>query len=573
MSNCDLDVLVKQNYDKNLPYPLVVLCGDEVIKVRRQEDDSLDSHRFVKAGRVCKRVLITEITTDLVTHEKTCVLEFINTAGQKEIIKESCDVLADTQKCIRLAKYGVDVDSINCKDVIRHLKNQMACVTVSRVTKEMGFRTIGGKQVFVGSKAYGIRNGKIVWKSISYVGKMLIVPKGNYGDYRAMLEQYVIPNPLLSVALAIGASSLLVGYLWEDLQIPNLMVQISGESSTGKSTALMLALSLYGGMANVGEKTSLFSSWNATDNALVEMLAGNYGIAVGLDEAGMSRSKKFAPVIYTLAEGKEKQRMDINAGNRDVREWHTTIISTGEIPLTDVTDQATGQKVRLINFPNVPWTENAEQSEQIKQVISANYGFLGTELAKSILRKGKDYWLELHEKETQKLMRKLQCGSLSKRTANQLALIVMAAKLIKCKGLDLDVKLIREFLCEITNENLGDEEMLGERAYECFKAEVSSRTNQIERRAMNGKVYHAVIDGKVWACSHSHTGNSATLSNVSIPKTTLDEFLLNKGFRNADVVYEQWKEKGQLAKNAQGGIIHRVSIGGVDKVKCLKVIL
>lgn len=567
----DYDVLVKRNYDNKLPYPQVVICGNEVVAVKRNDVDSETASIYVRDAHICNKVEIVEIKADLTTHEKICTLRYVNASGYIETTDTTSDVLSDTTKCIQLSRYGVDVDSLNCKWFVKHMKNQLKLAHISHVTTELGFQLIDNRVSFIGARASHLVDDKIAPCDISYGGKLSICECGTYDTYRELLEKYIMPSTFLATALAIGGSSLLVGYLWKELQIPNIMVQLSGDSSTGKSTAMMLALSLYGGMSNTSNKTSLFSSWNTTDNAMFEMLSGNYGIAVGFDEVGMSKNKKFASLIYRTVEGKEKQRLEYGVGNRRVREWHTTILSTGEIPLHDDTDQATGQKVRLIHFSDVPWTESAEHSEIIKRVIQDNYGFLGNILAEKILCIGKEKLLELHEKEAIRIAKKLDCGSLNKRIANELALIIISAKIINAKGYEADIKMMRKFLCDVSNNHLGEEEAYAERAYEKLKSEVVRRANQIERRATNGRVRFSVEGFEVWACSHSNVDNLERITNISIPKVTLDGFFRNNGFQNTETIYDAWTEKDYLYKDAQGGIIHRIQIGGVDKVKCLRI--
>lgn len=567
----DYDMIVKTNQENRVPYPLIIIVGNEVIRVKGNEDNSSADTMYIRDHRICNKIIITEIKSDDITHEKICVLKYVNSSGHIETHEAMADILSDTQKCIQLSKYGVDVDSINCKSFIMHMKNQMKMARINRVTSEMGFHIIDNQTIFIGSQSFTYTEKKIIPSEIAYHGKLSVCESGSYSAYKELLEKYIVPSTFLSTALAVGGSSLLVGYLWRELQIPNIMVQLSGDSSTGKSTAMMVALSLYGGMTNTNDKTSLFSSWNTTDNAMFEMLSGNYGIAVGFDEVGMSKNKKFASIIYRTVEGKEKQRLEYGVGNRMVREWHTTIISTGEIPLEDDTDQATGQKVRLMHFSDVPWTESPEHSETIKQVIQRNYGFLGNKVASKILQIGKEKLMEIHGKESERIAKKLDCGSLNKRIANQLALIVISARIINTQKYEIDIKQMRAFLCDVLNNHLGENEALAERAYEKLKAEVARRTNQIELRSTNGRVKFSVEGFEVWACSHSNLDNLISITNISIPKTTLDSFFRDNGFQNTQTIYNAWAEIGYLYKDSQGGIIHRVQIGGVDRVKCLKV--
>lgn len=215
--------------------------------------------------------------------------------------------------------------------------------------------------------------------------------------------------------MAIGASSLLVGYIGKQVNISNLLFHLSGDSSTGKTTALWLAVTVHGDVASVPDKTSLLSTFNSTDNALFELLSDNFGVAIGIDEAGMSKDKSFASLIYRLVEGKEKSRLEYGAGNKDVREWRTAIITTGEIPLQDYTDRATGQGVRVINFESTPWTDSAVQSDRIKKTLLEHNGFLSERIGGYLLKKGRKVLVKAHDSEMERIKGMLSCGNLNSR--------------------------------------------------------------------------------------------------------------------------------------------------------------
>ena len=195
--------------------------------------------------------------------------------------------------------YGLDINSVNSSDVVKHFNNEMRKAKEQQVTTQAGIIKWNGHVMYAGEKVI-YRNRKDRKNKVSrlqYVGKLNICKSGARETYMKLIQTEVLPSVYLSAALAIGASSLIVGYIGKKIQVQNLLVHLSGESTTGKSTALQLAVSVFGGIGNVSGKSSLFSSWNTTENALLQMMVGNNGIAVGLDEAGMSRNKAYASLI------------------------------------------------------------------------------------------------------------------------------------------------------------------------------------------------------------------------------------------------------------------------------------
>lgn len=574
------DSLVTANRKSKVRYPMIVVHNDTVVKLKFGPNKD---GQFIYSinSRICNYIHITEIKNNVITKEKTTVLSYDNLSGKRESKEFPCDILSDKNKILAISKYGIDINSNNSADVVGHINNELRKASLSKVISQVGMVSLD-QLYYVGAGTVYAKKNKLYKGKIQYLGKLNICEKGNYKVYRQMLLDEVVPSAFLSTALSIGISSLLVSYLGDEVQVRNLLVHISGDSSTGKSTALQLCISPYGGQGSVPEKTSLFSTWNTTDNALFEMLAGNYGIAVGLDEAGMTRNKKFASLIYRIVEGKEKQRMRFGSGNEDVREWRTTIISTGEIPLNDVTDQATGQKIRLLNFESVPWTDDAGHSERIKAVLQHNYGFLGRRVARILLKDGKSVWVAKHREEVERLLDKLNCGSLNARIASQLALIVLSAMLLREVAIPLSVKWIRELLCDIANETLSPANAMPEKAYEKLCTEIVNMQNQIEIRARNGISIRSVNSGNVWGVARVDESyikkatptNAADLSfkAVYVPKNTVVKFLKENGFHNADVVISSWKENGHIDVDKSNSIIYKVKIGNATD-KCLKVTL
>ena len=61
-----------------------------------------------------------------------------------------------------------------------------------------------------------------------------------------MINNHILGNPELEFALSSGLSSILLGYIGEDLGLESNIIHLVGNSTTGKSTALKLAISSFG---------------------------------------------------------------------------------------------------------------------------------------------------------------------------------------------------------------------------------------------------------------------------------------------------------------------------------------
>lgn len=125
-----------------------------------------------------------------------------------------------------------------------------------------------------------------------YNGDYAVTPAGDYETWARMVREEVVGHPALEVVLLAGLSAVVNGLISKDTTGENPIVHLCGASSTGKSTAGMLAVSAFGSpMGEIDPKTgatqrSLYSTWGATKNATIRRLAGNHGAPFVLNELG-----------------------------------------------------------------------------------------------------------------------------------------------------------------------------------------------------------------------------------------------------------------------------------------------
>lgn len=225
------------------------------------------------------------------------------------------------------------------------------------------------------------------------------------------------------------------GYLswYEDVTCP--IFHLYGDSTTGKTTALVLAVSTagnpFGGVrknpASAEMEKSLLQSWNSTVNAIEGTLAGNHGMIVAFDELG-AKTADIGNLVYVLANGISKNRY-----NRQQQEsFKTTVLSSGECTVSDVLEQGTmGEKMRICEIAG-PFTDDADHAERIKSNCKTNFGFETTILAKYILEKGPSYVLGLFEQLREEYLNKVKSVSSKWKRRSKLTggLILLTAKLV-----------------------------------------------------------------------------------------------------------------------------------------------
>jgi putative DNA primase/helicase len=158
--------------------------------------------------------------------------------------------------------------------------------------------------------------------------------KGSLTDWQENISKYCVDNSRLCFCVSVGFAAPLLHLLGEE----NGGFNLRGPSSGGKTTALKVALSVYG-----GEK--MLHSWRATSNGLESIAALHNDCLLCLDELGKLEPKIAGEIAYFLANGGGKQRSDKSGFARKKQNWRLLFLSSGEIGIPDLIRQA-GQKVR-----------------------------------------------------------------------------------------------------------------------------------------------------------------------------------------------------------------------------------
>jgi uncharacterized protein (DUF927 family)/5S rRNA maturation endonuclease (ribonuclease M5) len=127
---------------------------------------------------------------------------------------------------------------------------------------------------------------------------------------------------------------------------------LRGLSSTGKTTALLAAGSVWGG----NSQTGFVETWRATSNGIEARAALHNHALLCLDEIGEVRDVDVGAIVYALGNGTGKSRMDKRLASRAGAQFKLLFLSTGERSLSDVMQGAGkqakgGQEARLTEIP------------------------------------------------------------------------------------------------------------------------------------------------------------------------------------------------------------------------------
>lgn len=207
---------------------------------------------------------------------------------------------------------------------------------------------------------------------------------GTVESWRNGVARLADGNSFMMIAIGAALAAPMTSIIGAD----SFGLHLYAQSTAGKTTAADMAVSLY------GEPDLQRLTWYGTEYGMTnEAVAHNDGLLY-LDEVGQGADPKHVyKSAYTLFNGKGKIQGAKEGGNRQVQNWKTVAISTGEKDIETFLSMAgikvnAGQLVRLLNIPMERATElhGCETGKAHADLIKVNcrdsYGAAGR------------YWIE-----------------------------------------------------------------------------------------------------------------------------------------------------------------------------------
>ncbi|MEB7460416.1 cassette chromosome replicative helicase [Staphylococcus borealis] len=294
----------------------------------------------------------------------------------------------------------------------------------------------------------------------------LLEPKGTFKDWLNMYMNEVKGHLLLELAVVFGISALVTAFLKHkrEIEFAGIIFSFTGQSSTGKSTAAALAVSVAGNPTK-GNQT-LFRSWNATRNALEGYLSNNFGIPIVFDELSSATFKDTTGLLYSIAEGQGRQRSNVHGEVKTPKNWGTSVISTSEYSIFTDSAQNDGLRVRTIEI-NERFTKDATNSDNIKKSVALNYGHVLPLVAKYLINREDEviqWFQEEHHWFNETL--KDETNNTGIRMFKRYATITTSAKILsRVLATDIDIAKIRDYFIDYHGHTVS-ERSLADKAIE-----------------------------------------------------------------------------------------------------------
>ncbi len=300
---------------------------------------------------------------------------------------------------------------------------------------------------------------------------------GTFNGWRTEVAALAVGNPLLMLSV----SAAFTGPLLEKVNAESGGVHLVGDSSTGKTTAIEVASSVWGG-------DSYRRSWRATSNGMEGVATLFNDSLLALDEISECDPREVGSIVYSLGNGRGKQRASRTGAARAVASWKCSVLSSGERTIGTTMAEGghrikAGQTVRLLDVPAHrrygAWDDlhrhanGAAFSDAIRTACKIHYGHAGREFLQALTRDNKTPFAATLE--AMKALAEFQAkDGQAKRAAARFALFAMAGELATTYG--------------VTGWTTGQ---ATEAAAECFRAWLAERgelAGNLERAQVLEKV-------------------------------------------------------------------------------------
>jgi Superfamily II helicase and inactivated derivatives len=342
------------------------------------------------------------------------------------------EVILDSRSLVKTAARGMPVSSVNSAALVDYLQayesHNLLLIGRGYSTGSMGWK--GSREdpthdgFMCGNRQLG-GNGKAFELCVDGDDEdaTSISESGTLEAWKNIVAK-VVGWPVFRIALAAS----LAAPLLLPLRAPNMIFELVGPTSRGKTTAMKVMQSAW--------RSGSFpiQTWNNTVNSFEAKAHLNSDLPLFLDDTKTAveqgKGIHVAKVIYQFVSGRGRGRAARDGGQRETPSWRSLMISTGEVPASAIA-KAEGAATRVLSLWSNPTGVTSEDTasliDEIEEGLSSAYGQAGPLVIQWLCDHRKD-WDELrrrYEKEAKSIREKFSSPAAS-RLAKVVALLEVA---------------------------------------------------------------------------------------------------------------------------------------------------
>ncbi|MFP7295820.1 DUF927 domain-containing protein [Neobacillus niacini] len=342
--------------------------NSKIVGVFHSVNDELKMELKNEMVTICRQVPVIARRFDNVETGKLFYeLHWKEDSTEKTIVVPAI-AIAKKSDLINLAEDGLAVNENNCKALIKFFDRYIA--EIKPKSYKMSTRIGHVKGVFIHPN---------LTSDISIVpdneGTRQILDsfreKGTVESWRDEILEKVRPFPVILFMILSSFASVLVYRFGTD----PFIVDLSGPTSKGKTTALYIASTVWGNKDAIGQ-------WNDTPVNIERKAEFLNSFPLILDDtkkAVTANPKMFEQMIYFFSGGQTKGRGKLH-GFQANRTWKNILLSTGESSILSYSEGG-GAAGRVVTIEESPFMDNpdTELLTELYKSIDKHHGVVGKE--------------------------------------------------------------------------------------------------------------------------------------------------------------------------------------------------
>lgn len=523
---------IKQTGSKTINFtnsPLENLkCGDWIA------DDTgvlkiIETNNFfnTKAVACPHPILPVERIVNVDTNIEKVKIAFYKDDKWQNVIVEK-NTIASKNKILQLANVGIEVNENNAKDLITYISDVInlntQIIPLNKGVTHFGWVENEFVPYTSNYKYDGEDSFKNIYKNIS--------EKGDYEKWKETVGEIRKNSKTMHFIIASSFASPLI----ELLQINPFIVHLWGKSSTGKTVALMVAMSVWGN-PKVGQ---LVNNLNSTNVGFERLSAFLKNIPFAGDElqSVKNRFTDFNELIYRLTQGEGKTRGTVNGGVEEKLKWNCAFLTTGEEPITsDFSKEGVKNRVIEIEENN----KIIEDGNRVVTIISENYGYAGKDFIQNLSS------TEKLKQKYNEIYKQIKAEEItSEKQINTISTILLADEIIS-KKIFKDESLKIDDIKDYFSKDIDEADRIYNSILDWFYQNINKFYYDEEIRI-----------GEVWG---KYEIANEKVTTIYINRKVLEDFLSEKNI-NFNGIKNKLFDMHILEKNSQGRFTYQTSVNG-----------
>ncbi|WP_204243421.1 DUF927 domain-containing protein [Mammaliicoccus sciuri] len=281
--------------------------------------------------------------------------------GEITTIPIQATEIADSKNIINLANKGLDVDTINRTELVhfismfKRLNNIPDETIATRLGHVKGhfIHPLIDDEIRLVIHEEGYRQLANAFKT-----------KGNLEDYAEKVFEPIKQSPMVMTFVYSSLGSILL----HDFNVDPFVVDMASKTSTGKTTALRIASSLWG-------TEKLINEWNTTKVNVERKASIMNSFAVFFDDTRKAPHYQLADIVYHFSGGRSKGRGNVQSVDVETT-WRNILLSTGETSIVEYGNEKAGVSARVITLQDKPFNDDVN-IRALYEGLESNYGHLG----------------------------------------------------------------------------------------------------------------------------------------------------------------------------------------------------